>query len=160
MQANTVSCKLCKGEMSMQALDPIEGEDHGVRMRIEGMPALQCAAGHKRFVTPDFAIKMMQALAESGELVPLDAATEKGLFRKRFCCPGCGQELESGGSDRVVARRPIEITGLERFDVQLEVPKFRCASCGRECVEPQRNLANDLMKASVHAFQAASVTPT
>lgn len=160
MEANTVRCKLCRGEMSLGTLGSIEGEDHGVRMRIEGMPALQCAEGHKRFVTPDFAIKMMQALAEAGELVPLDAATEKGLFRKRFCCPGCGQELGAGASDRVVARKPIEITGLERFEVELEVPKLRCASCGRECVEPQRNLANDLMKASVHAFQSASVTPT
>lgn len=160
MQANTVHCKLCKGDMSLRALDPIEGEDHGVRMRIEGMPAFQCAAGHKRFVTPDFAIKMMQALAKAKELVPLDAATEKGLFRKRFCCPGCGQELEAGGSDRVVARQAIEMTGLDKFAVELEVPKFRCAGCGRECVEPQRNLANDLMKASVQAFKSADVTPT
>jgi transcription elongation factor Elf1 len=159
MQINTMRCKECKGEMSLRALEPIDGEQHGVHMRIEGMPAMQCAEGHKRFVAPEFAVKMLEALM-ADPLVPLDGAKEKGLLKKRYCCPGCGQELASGGDARVEAKRVLEMQGLEPFGVQVALPKYRCPSCGRESVEPRDALVDDLMKASVQAFRAAEVAPT
>jgi len=159
MQLNTMRCKECKGEMSLRALEPIDGEQHGVHMRIEGMPAMQCAEGHKRFVAPEFAVKMMEALM-ADRLVPLDGAKEKGLLKKRYCCPGCGRELGADGEGRVEAKRVLEMKGLEPFGVQVELPKYRCASCGRESTEPRDALRDDLMKASVQAFRAAEVAPT
>ena len=159
MHVNTTRCKLCKGEMSMRKLDAIEGEDHGVRMRIDGMPAMQCEAGHKRFVMPDFAIKMMEALLADKELVTIETASEKGIFRKHYCCPGCGENLEGSSGGRLEARRALEVSGFDKFDVSIDVPKYRCPKCGRESVEPQKVLVNDLMKASVVAFKSADVTP-
>jgi len=159
MQANTTRCKSCRGEMSPRTLDPIEGEEHGVKLRIEQMPAMQCEAGHKRFVMPEFAIKMMEALMADAELVQLQAANEKGLFRKHYVCPQCGEALPESGDGRVSARRSVEISGLEKFEVVLDVPKYHCTKCGAESVEPQKVLVNDLMKASVVAFKSAEVTP-
>ena len=159
MQLNTMRCKECKGEMSLRALEPIDGEQHGVHMRIEGMPAMQCAEGHKRFVAPEFAVKMMEALM-ADRLVPLDGAKEKGLLKKRYCCPGCGRELGADGEGRVEAKRVLEMKGLEPFGVQVELPKYHCPSCGRESTEPRDALMDDLMKASVQAFRAAEVAPT
>jgi hypothetical protein len=158
MKVNTMRCKLCHGEMALRSLEAMAGEEHGVRMSIEGMPAMQCAKGHKRFVVPDFAVRLMKALLEEEKLVPLDAAAQKGLLRKRYCCPQCGQELGGGGS--VEAKRVLELNGLEAFGVQVELPKFRCPACGRESVPPEKAVVDDLMKASVNAFSAAEVSPT
>ena len=159
MQANTTRCKLCRGEMSPRKLDPIEGEERGVKLRIEEMPSMQCEAGHKRFVMPEFAIKMMETLTAGSQLVELQAANEKGLFRKHFVCPKCGEALPETGDGRVSARRGVEIPGLEKFSVVLDVPKYRCAKCGCESVEPRKALVNDLMKASVVAFKSVGITP-
>ena len=159
MELNKMRCKLCRGEMSVRKFDAIEGEDHGVHMRIEGMPAMQCEQGHKRFVAPDFAIRMMEALLADKALVPINTAAKKGLFKKRYCCADCGESLEPISGDRLVAKRHLEIPGLDPFDVQLDVPKYRCSSCGHESVEPRDVMVNDLMKASVQAFRSAEVTP-
>jgi hypothetical protein len=159
MKLNTMRCKVCHGEMALRSLDAMAGEEHGVRMRIEGMPAMQCPAGHKRFVAPDFAVKLMQALTSQEKLLPLDAAAEKGILRKRYCCPGCGQALEGADDGSVEAKRVLQLNGLEAFGVQVELPKLRCRACGRESVPPEKAVADDLMKASVNAFRAAAVEP-
>jgi DNA-directed RNA polymerase subunit RPC12/RpoP len=159
MELNQMRCKECKGLMSLRALEPIDGEQHGVHMRIEGMPAMQCAEGHKRFVAPEFAVKMMEALL-ADPLVPLEGAAQKGLLKKRYCCPGCGQELGAGDHGRVAAKRVLEMKGLNAFGVQVDLPKYRCAACGRESVEPKDAMVDDLMKASVQAFRSAEVAPT
>lgn len=158
MKVNTMRCKVCKGEMQLHALGPMAGEEQGVRMSIEGMPAMQCAEGHKRFVAPDFAVKMMQALLADEPLVPLDAATQKGLLKKQYCCPKCGQALEGAGA-KVAAKRVLQLNGLEAFAVQVELPKLRCPSCGQEATPPEKAVADGLMKASVNAFRSAEVEP-
>jgi hypothetical protein len=160
MQLNNMRCRECKGTMSLRTLEPIEGEQQGVRMRIEGMPAMQCAEGHKRFVAPEFAVKMMEALTADRKLVPLEGASLKGLLRKRSCCPGCGQELGTAAQGRVEAKREVQLKGLEAFGVRVELPTFRCASCGRESVAPQADVIDALMKASIQAFRSAEVAPT
>jgi ribosomal protein S27AE len=159
MKVNTMRCKLCHGEMALRSLGVMAGEEHGVRMSIEGMPAMQCPEGHKRFVAPDFALKLMQALLADEKLVPLDAAAQKGVLRKRYCCPDCGQELAGNGGS-VEAKRVLELDGLEAFGVQVELPKLRCPACGRESVPPEKAVVDGLMKASANAFRSAQIEPT
>jgi len=159
MKANTMRCKECKGEMSLRALETLAGEEQGVRVRIEGMPGMQCPQGHKRFVAPDFAVKMMSALLADKKLVALEAAREKGLLRKRYCCPKCGQDLAGPGTERVQAERQLELQGLDAFGVQIELPKLRCASCGVESIPPEKAVVDGLMKASANAFRAANISP-
>ena len=159
MEANTMRCKECKGEMKLGALDALAGEEQGVRVRIEGMPAMQCAQGHKRFVAPDFAVKLMNALLVDNKLVALDAAREKGLLRKRSCCPKCGQELGGSAAGSVQVKHQLELPGLAAFGVQVELPKLRCASCSTESVPPEKAVVDGLMKASASAFRSANVSP-
>lgn len=160
MELNTRRCMQCKGEMTMTVLDPVAGEDQGVRMRIERMPAMRCAEGHKRFIAPDFAVRMMETFVAGEPLTPLESAAEKGLLRKRLHCPGCGAELAAPAAERVEARRTIEMKGLSPFDVLAEIPKYRCAGCGRESLPPANAVNEGLMKASVAAFRATAVAPT
>lgn len=158
MKVNTLRCKVCKGEMQLHALGAMAGEEHGVRMSIEGMPAMQCPEGHKRFVAPDFAVKMMQALLADEQLTPLDAAAQKGLLKKRYVCPQCSQPLD-GAAGSVETKRVLELDGLEAFGVHVELPKYHCAACGRDAVPPEKAVVDGLMKASANAFRAADVSP-
>lgn len=160
MKLNTTRCHVCEKEMSLRTLKPTDGEVHDVRVQIEGMPIMECSEGHRRFIAPDFAIKLMEALLEGDRLVPIDPASQKGLLRKRYCCSGCGKELEGGANSRVQATRVLELNGLEAFEVYVELPMFRCSACGREYVPPSEIVVGDLMKASARAFRAAAVSTT
>lgn len=160
MQINTMRCTQCKGEMSPATLEALSGEELGVRMRIEGMPAMLCAQGHKRFVAPEFAVRMMETFVAGEPLASLEAAAEKGLLRKRLHCPGCGAELVQPSGERVAAKRRIELKGLAPFAIQAEIPMYRCAGCGKESLPPAKAVNEGLMKASVAAFRAAAVAPT
>ena len=134
MEVNTTRCKECKGEMKLGTLAALAGEERGVRVRIEGMPAMQCAQGHKRFVAPDFAVRLMNAL----------------LADKQLDAPGAGS---------VQARRQLALPGLDAFGVDVELPKLRCASCGGESIPPQKTVVDGLMKATSSAFRSAQISP-
>lgn len=160
MELNTRRCMQCKGEMAMTVLEPIAGEDQGVRMRIERMPAMRCPEGHKRFIAPDFAVRMMQAFVAGEPLTTLASAAEKGLLRKRLHCPGCGAELTGAPAGHAQARRPVTLKGLEAIDVQVEIPTYKCSGCGKDNLPPAAAVSDGLMKASIQAFRAAQVAPT
>jgi DNA-directed RNA polymerase subunit RPC12/RpoP len=160
MELNTRRCMQCKGEMTMTVLDPIAGEDQGVAMRIERMPAMHCSDGHKRFIAPEFAVRMMEAFVAGEPLAPLAPAVEKGLLRKRLHCPACGAELAAPAAERIEAKRAVTLKGLEAFDVQVAIPKYRCAACGKESLPPASAVNDRLMKASIQAFRAGQLTPT
>lgn len=152
-------CSQCDSEMTLAPLGPIEGEEHGVRLKIDGLPALQCPNGHRRFVAPTFPMKLLDQMLAAPPLVPLDAAVEKGWLRRRYRCPACGEVLDEHGAGRVEAERAVELEGLGRFGVHVDLPLYRCAACSHECVEPMDTMAGDLMKASAHAFKAAHIAP-
>lgn len=104
-------CSQCDSEMTLAPLGPIEGEEHGVRLKIDGLPALQCPNGHRRFVAPTFPMKLLDQMLAAPPLVPLDAAVEKGWLRRRYRCPACGEVLDEHGAGRVEAERAVELEG-------------------------------------------------
>ena len=158
--AQMLRCTQCNGEMSLAALEPIEGEEHGVHLRIDAMPALQCANGHRRFAAPGFPAQLLDELLAGPPLVSAGAAKEKGFLRKRLYCPECSTPLDTqGGRGRVASDRSVGIEGLSPFDVHVDLPSYRCASCGHEFVEPPDAMLSDLMKASAQAFRAAHIAP-
>ncbi len=160
MKLNMRRCHVCDSEMSLRTLDSMEGQVHGVRMHIDGMPVMECPQGHKRFVTPDFAVRIMDALMQDADLVPLESASRREPLRDRYCCPACSRNLERGAHRHVEAKRVVELSGFESFGVTLEVPKFRCSSCRREYVPPGDVVAGNLIKASANAFRAAALSAT
>lgn len=157
MTLNESRCRLCEGEMTLQPLERIEGEEHGVRLRIERMPAMSCAQGHRRFVVPTFASVLLDALLADPPLVPLEGAGRRGLLFKRNTCPGCDAVLEGAASGRIESHHVIELDGLAPFDVHVEMATFRCSACSRESVEPKDAVLEDLMKASAHAFRSGEL---
>jgi ribosomal protein S27AE len=152
-------CKECDGEMTLAPLPLIEGEEHGLHLKIDGLPALRCANGHTRFVAATFPANFLDRLLSAPDLVPLDAANEKGFLRKRYCCPACGQVLDTQHASRVEAEHSMAFDGLRPVAVHLDLPSYRCGSCGHECVEPRDAMVSDLMRASTHAFRSAHIAP-
>lgn len=138
MTPNPARCRVCEGEMTLQDLDRIEGMEHGVHLCIEHMPAMACAQGHRRFADPAFASAMLDAL--------LSGSAERPFV-----------PLDGGSSGRVESHRVVEIDGLHPFEVQVELPTYRCGACNTEAVEPRDAVVDDLMKASAHAFRSAQL---
>lgn len=159
MTPNISRCRLCEGDMALQDLERIEGEEHGVHLCIEHMPTMTCAKGHRRFVSPFFASAMIDALV-AGPLVPLDAAGRRGLLRRRYACPACGAELAEDDRGHAEARRTLEFDGLPPFDVRVDLSTFRCGACQHESIESRERLLDDLMRASARAFRSAEVVAT
>jgi hypothetical protein len=156
---DTLRCPHCDGEMTLTVLEPMEGEEHGLHMKIDGLSALRCANGHARFVTPGFASRLLDKLLAETRLLPADPALEKGFLRKRYCCPACGAALDTHPASRVAAERELKLDGLAPIVVHVDMPAYRCPACGHDCVEPMEAMVNDLMKASAHAFRAAHIAP-
>jgi hypothetical protein len=152
-------CSRCQGALGLAVLEPFSGEESGVRMSVEGLPALQCAAGHRRFLAPDFPNHLMQSLLEGEPLVPVTAAAQKGLLRKRLHCAGCGEVLAARPAGDVEVVRVLEVKGSSPFGVRVEAPTFHCAGCGKDNGLPERALLQALLKASVNGFRAARIDP-
>jgi hypothetical protein len=152
-------CSRCQGGLGLAVLEPFSGEESGVRMRVEGLPALECAEGHRRFLAPDFPNHLMEALLSGEPLVPLPGAAQKGLLRKRLHCASCGEPLDAQPAGEVEALRVLEVKGSSPFGVRVEAPKFRCTACGKENALPERTLFDALLKASVNGFRAARIDP-
>jgi hypothetical protein len=152
-------CTQCDAELTLTPLPPIEGEEHGVHMKIDGLPALRCPNGHARFVAPTFPSTFLDQLLSAPDLVALHPAAEKGLLRKRYCCPSCGEVLDTRDVGRVHADHSMPVDGLRPVAVHLELPAYRCASCGHEYVKPRDALIGDLMVASAQAYRSAQIAP-
>lgn len=156
----TRPCSLCHKEVAPITVDSMSGEEAGVRMRIEGMPALACAEGHRRFVVADFAVKLMQALFDVEPFVPVAFAVQKGLLRKRYHCAACDGNLDAVTGNGIEVKHVVELKNTPAIEIQVEMPKFHCAACGKDSVLPEKALGEALMKASVHAFRSAAVAAT
>jgi hypothetical protein len=157
--ATMLRCTRCDAEMTLTPLPPIEGEEHGLHMKIDGLPALRCANGHKRFAAPGFPSSFLEQLLSAPGLLPTDTAAEKGFLRKRYCCPHCGTVLDTRGARRVHVEHSMAVDGQRPIAVQVDLPAYRCTSCGHACVEPRDTLVSDLMRASAHAYRAAQIAP-
>lgn len=152
-------CRQCNADASVLRLDRIEGAMSGIHVAIDGLPALHCTNGHRRFPTPDFPLEFIQRLFQSNALDGVMPAVEKGLFRKRLYCPSCGNELsgETGASSNGRAR--VELPEGDPVAVELSVPLYRCPGCNKEASAPKSGLERDVMQAVANAFRSADIPP-
>lgn len=153
------TCRQCGNEVALMRLERIEGENTGIRVEMEGLPAYSCARGHRRFLTPDFPMRLIEQLVKTDGVFTGAHAVKKGLLRKHYHCPGCGGELTSASETPATAKRKIEIQDGAAFEVGLTVPQFRCASCARDVLHPEEEMRGALMEAAATAFRAASIPP-
>lgn len=154
MKPSTTRCQVCDRRMSLCTVDPLEGEVHGLRVRIEGLPVMACPKGHRRFVAPDFAVKLAEALRHDRGLIPMNPASRVGPRRRRFLCPACGSRLDGGTNSHVGAKRVLELNGRYAFGLSVDVPRLHCTACGSDCVPPDDCVIDDVLEASAHALRS------
>lgn len=153
-------CSKCKGEMSMGVHEPFEGEEGGLRVSLAGMPYAVCAQGHKRFPSLAFSAELMDLVAGSGNFQGIPGAVKKGLFRKRFLCPGCGQDLPESPTSRQARELAAQVGKAPPFKAVVEVPVFRCGGCGQESIRSGEECSGLALKATGHAFRSIDIHPT
>ena len=152
------ACKQCGADLALACLDAMRGEDAGVSVTIEGMPAYQCVQGHKRFLSADFPMQLIDRLVKS-DTPDFPVARKKGLLKKRYHCPGCDGELHSDAARHASVARSLELKGSAAFNASVAVPLYRCAGCGSEAMHPTEEMTNALMNAAAQAFRAAGIPP-
>jgi len=152
------ACKQCGADLALACLDAMRGEDAGVSVTIEGMPAYQCVQGHKRFLTADFPMRLIDSLAK-GDTPDFPIARKKGLLKKRYHCPGCDGELPAGAERHASLARRLTLEDSTEFDASVAVPLYRCASCGGEAMHPTDEMTNALMNAAAQAFRSGGIPP-
>jgi hypothetical protein len=153
-------CSKCKGEMTVKTLDAFSGEDGALKVTIHAMPAAVCGQGHRRFVYPLFAGSLMDMMMDEEAYQFAPAAVKKGLFTKRYHCPGCGQELPGSPTGSQSREATAEFKNADPFKFVVDVPLYKCAGCGKECIRSAEETGKLAMSATGNAYRAADIHPT
>jgi hypothetical protein len=154
----TKTCKACGADLALARLESLRGQESGVTLSIEGMPAYSCVNGHKRFLTPDFPMRLIDSLTKA-ETPDLPVAQKKGLLKKRYVCPGCGGELPNEPGTHATLERSLTLKDSAPFSAMVAVPLYHCAGCGQAAMHPGDEMTNALMKAAAQAFQSGGIPP-
>jgi len=152
------TCKACGADLALARLESLHGQESGVTLSIGGMPAYSCVNGHKRFLTADFPMRLIDSLVKA-KTPDLPVAQKKGLLKKRYLCPGCGGELPSEPGTHATVERSLTLKDSAPFSATVAVPLYHCAGCGQAAMHPGDEMTNALMKAAAQAFQSAGIPP-
>ncbi len=145
------TCRTCGGAMSLQALDA-HGKDGPLTLRARGMPVARCPRNHATPIDDDFMLWLIRELKERQGTLP--AATAQGMVFKKYLC-ACGKEL-AGKSERTQAF-PLELAyeGAPAFKVDVEMPVYRCAGCGKEQLRSHKAVRSHTSQAIASLHDAA-----
>lgn len=153
-------CSKCKGEMTVKPLGTLSGEEGGVKVTIQAMPAAVCEQGHKRFVYPLMAGMLMDMMMDEEFYKFVPEATRKGLFTKRYHCRDCGQELPASPTGIQTREMTAEFKHVEPFKALIDVPVYKCAGCGKECIRSAEETGKLAKNATGHAYRTGDIHPT
>jgi hypothetical protein len=152
-------CRQCSADTELKQLDRVEGEDSGIHIAIEGLPALECTNGHKRFPTPEFPLQFIEEMLKNDDLITAKPAIEKGLFRKRAHCPNCGAELPAQTGDTSTHQVSVTVPDVQPVAVELAVPVYGCPNCDEHPTLPKSGVQRGVMQAMANAFRSAEIPP-
>jgi len=152
-------CKACGSATQVTTLGSFRGEEGTVAVTVNGMPALVCANGHKRFLYPEFVTRLMDFVAEPEKVAPQPPAVKRGLFKKHFHCSGCDAELPATPTKKSECVLDASFKNAAPFKVVVQVALYKCDGCGREQVLSNEDVATSAFKAVAHGFRAADVHP-
>lgn len=138
MNQKVKHCARCSGACELKVLAEVSGEDAPLRLTARGMPALVCPKGHKAPVHADFMLWLIQQLrARESEFA---AGKEQGMLFKKHLCAECGKELPSKPERRQASPFDLSYQDLYLFQVDVEVPLYKCTGCGKEQLRSAKEL--------------------
>jgi hypothetical protein len=157
MTGTLKTCKECGSEVSVGTLGSFQGEEGSVAVTVEGMPALVCAKGHKRFLYPEFVARLIDLVADAEKVAPQPPAVKRGLLRKHFHCSACDAELPAAATGALDRELEASFRNAAPFKVLVRLALHKCAGCGREQVLSNEAVSEQALKALTHGFRAADV---
>jgi hypothetical protein len=149
-------CPLCEAPLALRMLNEAMGDESPMRLTLRNLPVFACAAPHRYFVGQQFPIWLLNSLTD-GDLAKVPAGAEKGLLFKKYACAECGAALPSSGGEPRTFSASLAWKQTPGFTVDVTVPVFRCAGCGREQARSATEVGKLLPAALVHAFKAAGI---
>ncbi|MCX7154815.1 MAG: hypothetical protein NTW45_00015 [Rhodocyclales bacterium] len=153
-------CSKCKGEMLLSILDPFHGEQGGLKLSVHEMPSLICTQGHKRFIHIEFAAQLMDLVMSPETYRDIPVAVKKGLFKKRYHCPGCDLELPESPTGHKTQELAAELGKAQPFKLVVDMPVFRCGGCGKESIHSVEETGKLAFKATDHAYRSIDIHPS
>jgi len=154
----STSCNRCRAETEITVVSFADGEADPLRIRLKELPLRACADGHRQFVRPDFAVKLLRHLTEEDE-PELPAGEVKGLIMKKYLCESCGEALEPKPDHRHTFSIEVRLEDLDPFGVDLSMPVYKCSACGKEQLHSLKEVRRLTPAAMAHAFEAANIPP-
>ncbi len=154
----TKSCNRCRGETELTVIDSVDGEADPLSITLKNLPLLTCQQGHHQFVRPEFGAEFLMHLIQEDE-PELPAGEEKGLFRKKYLCESCSEELEPKPDHRHTFSIEVQLHDVDPVSVDLSMPVYKCSACGKEQLHSQKEVLKLTPAALAHAFEAANIPP-
>jgi hypothetical protein len=146
-------CARCSGACELKTLASVSGEDGPLKLTALQFPVFACAKGHKAPVHRDFMLWLIQEVrAREGE-VP--AGREEGMLFKKRLCAACGKELASKSERRQAFAFELKYQELAPFQLQVEIPLYKCTGCGKEQARSSKELHAHVPNAAVGINDAA-----
>ena len=155
----THACKICGGEAKLGTLGSFRGEAGPVTVIVNGMPALVCPEGHKRFLYPAFVARLMDLVSDPKAVTPQPPARKRGFFTKRYHCHGCDAELPVTPQKKSERSLDASFKDAAPFKVLIQAALHKCEGCGIEQVLSNDEVSKAAAKALANAFRGAEVPP-
>ena len=140
-------CARCSGACELKTLATVSGADGPLKLSALQFPVFACAKGHHAPVHGDFMIWLIQQIRAHENQVP--AGKEEGMLFKKRLCGGCGKELPGKSERRQAFPFDLKYDELAPFKLQVEMPVYKCAACGKEQVRSTKELHGHVANAVV-----------
>ncbi|HEX6317483.1 MAG TPA: hypothetical protein VFZ84_01325 [Burkholderiales bacterium] len=154
----TRTCTRCRAQTEPARLDTAAGRSDPVAFCLHDMPVLACPNGHRQFIEPGFALKLVEQLVKEDE-AGLPAGKEKGLIFTHYYCGACGAELGKDAERRETFPLDVSLPDYHPFRVEVTAPVYRCPKCSREQLHSLEQVRKATPPALAEAFRAADIPP-
>jgi hypothetical protein len=139
MTAKVKLCAKCSGAMIPATLDKVSAGEPPVRLTMTGFPVFACPKGHHAPVHRDFMVWLMHELREK-HVPAVPAGEAKGMLFKKYHC-ACGAELPAQPARNAGFAFDLAYAQSPAFKGEIEVPLFKCGSCGKEQARSAKEVA-------------------
>ena len=140
-------CARCSGACELKVLPSVSAEEGPLKLSLLEMPVFACAKDHRAPVHGDFMIWLIQQIrAHEGDI---PAGKEEGMIFKKHLCGACGKPLAAKSERRQAYPYELKYEELAPFKVQMEMPLYKCESCGKEQIRSTKDLHGQVPMAMV-----------
>ena len=144
---------MCSGACALKTLAAVSGEDGPLKLSLQDLPVFACPKDHHTPVHRDFMLWLIQEIrVREGAIA---AGKEQGMIFKKHFCGACGKELPAKPERRQAFPHELKYEELAPFRLQIEMPLYKCAGCGKEQIRSTKDLHGHVPSAIVGINDAA-----